>query len=75
MSNEELICEVTTFKLLGVQINAKPSWFSNTEHIIRKASKASFLLHRFEAFGATADVASKLYNSFILMTLEYASAM
>ena len=71
--NGEPVPLVNEFKLLGVHFNSKLSWQTNTSKIIAKASKALFLLRRFRSFGASSDVMCKLYNSFFLPHLEYAS--
>ena len=64
---------VKTFKLLGLWMNDNLNWETNTEYIIKKATKRLYFLKVLKSYGAPKNDLKIFYCCVIRSTLEYAA--
>ena len=69
--NDTTLERVSSFKLLGLWIDDNLKWQTNTDYIIRKASKRLFLLKVLKKYGASVNDMRRFYISAIRPILEY----
>ena len=69
--NDIMLERVPSFKLLGLWIDDNLKWQTNTDYIIRKASKRLFLLKVLKKYGASMNDIRRFYISAIRAILEY----
>ena len=62
---------VKTFKLLGLWMNDNLNWETNTEYIIKKATKRLYFLKVLKSYGAPKNDLKIFYCCVIRSTLEY----
>jgi hypothetical protein len=62
---------VKTYKLLGLWIDDDLNWESNTEYIIKKATKRLYFLKVLKGYGAPKNDLKTFYCCVIRSTLEY----
>ena len=62
-------------RLLGVHISSDCRWVKNTDHIVAKASKKLWFLHRLKKFGASRETLIEIYNLFVRQNLELAAPL
>ena len=62
---------VKTFKLLGLWMNDNLNWETNTEYIIKKATKRLYFLKVLKSYGAQKNDLKIFYCCVIRSTLEY----
>ena len=67
------IQRVTTFKLLGVHLDASLSWATHVNTIISKASKRLYFLKQLRRAGVPPQQLLHFYMTVIRPVLEYAS--
>ena len=68
--NGHTIDVISDTKLLGVMINNKLTWDSNTLYLVRRANARMRLLHKLVDFGVpTADLVN-IYISYVRSILE-----
>ena len=66
----KILEEVIETRLLGVVINNKLTWNSNTEAIVKKAYKRMMILHNLFKFGLPMDEMVNIYILYIRSILE-----
>ena len=64
---------VTTCKLLGVHLNTHLNWNDHVIHMVKKATKCIFILHRAKKFNFSTRSLLTLYQWFVRTGLEYAA--
>ena len=62
--------EVTETRLLGVILNNRLTWNSNTDYIVKRAYKRMVLLHRLYQFGLPRKEMLEIYILYIRSILE-----
>ena len=68
---EQPMARVKTFKLLGFWMNDNLNWETNTEYIIKKATKRLYFLKVLKSYGAARNDLKTFYCCVIRSTLEY----
>ena len=68
---QQPMCRVKTYKLLGFWMNDDLNWETNTEYIIKKASRRLFFLKVLKSYGASKHDLKTFYCCVIRSTLEY----
>ena len=68
--DENLLQQVTEERLLGVLINDRLTWESNTDFIVKKAYKRMIMLHKLFEFGLPQEEMINIYILYIRSVLE-----
>ena len=68
---QQPMARVKTFKLLGLWMNDNLNWETNTEYIIKKATKRLYFLKVLKSYGAPKNDLKTFYCCVIRSTLEY----
>ena len=70
-TGQQPMARVKTFKLLGLWMNDNLKWKTNTEYIIKKATKRLYFLKVLKSYGAPKNDLKTFYCCVIRSTLEY----
>lgn len=62
---------VTSYKYLGVLLNNKLDWSTNTDTLIRKGQSRLFLLRKLRSFGVQGSLLKTFYNSVVASAIHY----
>ncbi|XP_051920057.1 uncharacterized protein LOC127599886 [Hippocampus zosterae] len=62
---------VTSYKYLGVLLNDKLDWSTNTDTLIRKGQSRLFLLRKLRSFGVQGSLLKTFYNSVVASAIYY----
>ena len=66
-----LLGKVTSYKLLGLWIDDNLKWNTNTEYIVKKATKCLFLLKVLKSYHSPVNDMKRFYTAVIRPILEY----
>ena len=66
-----LFGKVTSYKLLGLWIDDNLKWNTNTEYIVKKATKRLFLLKVLKRYHSPVNDMKRFYTAVIRSILEY----
>ena len=67
--------QISEAQLLGVKINDKLTWDSNTDHIVKKAYKKMMILHNLYPFNLPIHEMVNIYILYIRSGLEYSAVV
>ena len=73
--DNNVLQQLAETRLIGVIVDEKLSWQSNTSHIVKKAYKRMTILHKLYEFAVPLEYLLEIFIIYIRSVLEYSAAV